>query len=35
MYHSFQNLTVKTTLKLLIFDEVTDKNKLAAFYGPR
>jgi len=33
---SFQNLTVKkTTLKSVIFDKVTDKTKLAPFYGPR
>jgi len=35
MYRSFQNRTVKTTLKSLIFDEVTDENMLAPFYGPR
>jgi len=25
----------KTTLKSVIFDKVTDKTKLAPFYGPR
>jgi len=33
--HSFVNLTVITALKSVDFDEVTDKNKLAPFYGPR
>jgi len=29
------NLTVETGLKSVDFDEVTGKNKLAPFYGPR
>jgi len=35
MYHSFLNLSVKSTLKSVDFDKVTDKNKLAPFYGSR
>jgi len=35
MSSSFLNLTVKTALNVLIFDEVTDKTKLAPFYGSR
>jgi len=31
----FLNLTVKLHYNLLIFDEVTDKTKLAPFYGSR
>jgi len=33
MFSFFKNLTVKTAVKSLICDEVTDKTKLAAFYG--
>jgi len=35
MYRSLSNLTAKNALKLLMFDEVADKNKLAPLYGPR
>jgi len=35
MCHSSLNLTVKTALKCVDFYEVTDKNKLAPFYGSR
>jgi len=37
MCHLFYNLnlTAKTALKSVDFDEVTDKNKMAPFYGPR
>ena len=35
MYHSFQNLTVKTVLKSVDFWRSSDKNKLAPFYGPQ
>jgi len=31
---SFLNTAVKMTLKLVDFDEVTDKNKIAAFLWP-
>jgi len=37
MYRSFEKLAVKTALKSIDFwrfDEVTDKNELAPFYGP-
>jgi len=34
MCRSFQNLTVKTALKSVDFDKVTDKNKLAPFLWP-
>ena len=33
MCRSFLNLTVKMALKYVVFDEVTDKNKLAPFHG--
>jgi len=33
MYRSSLNLTVKLHLNLLMFHEVTNKNKLAPFYG--